>query len=508
MGEPACLLRSFSHPSDASYEVRKGDPARALTDSVSFGRFMSESLAWEKWSAFSHNRYLEEVEKFAKPGSVAQKKAYFEAHYRKKAALREASNVEEPSSEADVETPTTGLESVESENRFTCDEQPEDDSMDKTVDASLASADVPMQESKFENVEVTSSGPLEQGAAVEDLAVKEDSTQMHKSDECIEIRNSERETVQEEKAADPETSTSTGGKKRVISSSKSLDKSKASKLLLPRAKGIPTMEKGNGKDSAPSREKSVIEKRKSASKSLHRSINFPSSTVSTSKPLSPVLQQIKKLKDITASLKLQQDSSSSRKIPTRASVNVTSKISSALKPEERRNSKLSFTSGSNVQSPVVCSPFRFRSEERAAKRRECLFSNSGNEGLIGPIAAPIRQLTLYIYIFPDIDSFRSQCELFQKQEEKINAKEEAERAKPHQRYRFLNGRPQSPKLAKKATPVTGPETKPRPPRQKTTVKVENANHAKGKSTLSTRASVPSFIPRNNVRENSSPNIPR
>ncbi|XP_031384652.1 protein WVD2-like 7 isoform X2 [Punica granatum] len=490
MGEPACLLRSFSHPSDASYEVRKGDPARALTDSVSFGRFMSESLAWEKWSAFSHNRYLEEVEKFAKPGSVAQKKAYFEAHYRKKAALREASNVEEPSSEADVETPTTGLESVESENRFTCDEQPEDDSMDKTVDASLASADVPMQESKFENVEVTSSGPLEQGAAVEDLAVKEDSTQMHKSDECIEIRNSERETVQEEKAADPETSTSTGGKKRVISSSKSLDKSKASKLLLPRAKGIPTMEKGNGKDSAPSREKSVIEKRKSASKSLHRSINFPSSTVSTSKPLSPVLQQIKKLKDITASLKLQQDSSSSRKIPTRASVNVTSKISSALKPEERRtktslnksvagrlmtektsssttkeNSKLSFTSGSNVQSPVVCSPFRFRSEERAAKRRE-------------------------------------------KQEEKINAKEEAERAKPHQRYRFLNGRPQSPKLAKKATPVTGPETKPRPPRQKTTVKVENANHAKGKSTLSTRASVPSFIPRNNVRENSSPNIPR
>jgi hypothetical protein len=37
---------------------------------------MSESLAWEKWSTFSHNRFLEEVEQFSKPGSVAQKKAF------------------------------------------------------------------------------------------------------------------------------------------------------------------------------------------------------------------------------------------------------------------------------------------------------------------------------------------------------------------------------------------------------------------------------------------------
>lgn len=51
---------------------------------------MTEPLAWEKWSAFSHNRYLEEVERFSKPGSVAQKKAYFEAHYKKKAAERAA----------------------------------------------------------------------------------------------------------------------------------------------------------------------------------------------------------------------------------------------------------------------------------------------------------------------------------------------------------------------------------------------------------------------------------
>lgn len=69
---------------------------RALTASVSFGRFMSESLDWEKWSAFTNNRYLEEVEKYSKPGSVAEKKAYFEAHFKRRraAALLEQQNAE------------------------------------------------------------------------------------------------------------------------------------------------------------------------------------------------------------------------------------------------------------------------------------------------------------------------------------------------------------------------------------------------------------------------------
>ncbi|KAK4376983.1 hypothetical protein RND71_003279 [Anisodus tanguticus] len=89
MGESssACLVRSFSQPSQ---ECSEGDPLRALTTSVSFGRFMSESLAWEKWSSFTHNRYLEEVEKYAKPGSVAEKKAYFEAQHKRAAAKKAA----------------------------------------------------------------------------------------------------------------------------------------------------------------------------------------------------------------------------------------------------------------------------------------------------------------------------------------------------------------------------------------------------------------------------------
>lgn len=77
-----------------NFMIQRDPLQRALSSSISFGRFMSESLDWEKWSAFTHNRYLEEVEKYKRPGSVAEKKAYFEARYkrRKAEALLEQDN--------------------------------------------------------------------------------------------------------------------------------------------------------------------------------------------------------------------------------------------------------------------------------------------------------------------------------------------------------------------------------------------------------------------------------
>ncbi|KAJ0037519.1 hypothetical protein Pint_22252 [Pistacia integerrima] len=60
--------------------------------SISFGRFENEPLSWERRSSFSHNRYLEEVEKCSKPGSVIEKKAYFEAHFKRKALLLQGSS--------------------------------------------------------------------------------------------------------------------------------------------------------------------------------------------------------------------------------------------------------------------------------------------------------------------------------------------------------------------------------------------------------------------------------
>ncbi|KAL8251350.1 hypothetical protein R6Q59_035043 [Mikania micrantha] len=81
MGESTCLMHSVSFSNNHGH---------ALGDSVSFGRFTSESLAWEKWSAFSNKRYVEEAKSYAQPGSVAQKKAFFEAHYKKVAARKAA----------------------------------------------------------------------------------------------------------------------------------------------------------------------------------------------------------------------------------------------------------------------------------------------------------------------------------------------------------------------------------------------------------------------------------
>lgn len=68
----------------------QGNPTHALGQSVSFGRFASESLSWEKWSTFSHRKYVEEAERYSRPGSVAEKKAFFEAHYKKMAEKKKA----------------------------------------------------------------------------------------------------------------------------------------------------------------------------------------------------------------------------------------------------------------------------------------------------------------------------------------------------------------------------------------------------------------------------------
>ncbi|KAJ4961612.1 hypothetical protein NE237_021522 [Protea cynaroides] len=89
--------------------------------SISFGRFETEPLSWEKRSSFSHNRYLEEVEKYSTPGSVTQKKAYFEAHFKKKALLRQASadcqnGMEYHTSENDILDHMNNMEEFEHAN--------------------------------------------------------------------------------------------------------------------------------------------------------------------------------------------------------------------------------------------------------------------------------------------------------------------------------------------------------------------------------------------------------
>ncbi|XP_068665993.1 uncharacterized protein [Aristolochia californica] len=99
MGDSACLMQNYSsHVPETASRDKEGNSI--FGGSVSFGRFVSETLAWEKWSSFSQNRYLEEVEKYSTPGTVAQKKAYFEAHYKRIAAKKAAALLEKSNSES------------------------------------------------------------------------------------------------------------------------------------------------------------------------------------------------------------------------------------------------------------------------------------------------------------------------------------------------------------------------------------------------------------------------
>lgn len=104
MGDSACLLHGFSYASAVPNESKQGNHMHALGESISFGRFTAENLSWERWSTFSHRKYVEEAERYARPGSVAQKKAFFEAHYKRIAAQRAAAALLEQENAAMAKT--------------------------------------------------------------------------------------------------------------------------------------------------------------------------------------------------------------------------------------------------------------------------------------------------------------------------------------------------------------------------------------------------------------------
>uniref|UniRef100_A0A1J3FAZ9 Protein WVD2-like 7 n=1 Tax=Noccaea caerulescens TaxID=107243 RepID=A0A1J3FAZ9_NOCCA len=97
MGESAVLVHSYSFAAPITRNDSHEDKTiHALSQSISFGKFMTENLEWGKWSSFSHKKYVEEAEKYSRPGSVAQKKAFFEAHYKRIAEAKKAATQEQP----------------------------------------------------------------------------------------------------------------------------------------------------------------------------------------------------------------------------------------------------------------------------------------------------------------------------------------------------------------------------------------------------------------------------
>lgn len=139
-----------------------------LEVSVSFGRFANDSLSWEKWSSFSPNKYMEEVEKCATPGSVAKKAAYFEAHYKKIAARKaellnqekkmdhqEQGDLIRNDSEFDVDESQSpaGVVVVNQENSLVCEEsgvEPNGDDVSSEVCQSSSIEGIRAEESRSE----------------------------------------------------------------------------------------------------------------------------------------------------------------------------------------------------------------------------------------------------------------------------------------------------------------------------------------------------------------------
>lgn len=388
MAESTCILHSFSHASDTSLESKEANPMRAVGESISFGRFMSESLSWEKWSSFNHNRYMEEVKKYSKPGSVAQKKAYFEAHYKRAAAQKaEAALIEQENS-----MPSSASHSGLTDDihcKFSDDLQ---SNVVKNIKASDSKVErVELENAKVEGEEIV----VKESVNMENPVEAEFLVQLEKEDnhEKTTTATPERELlIKEDK--DQEVLASITKRKLVMSSMKSSNNSKTSKLLHSPAKmttpPIHTQKERNSTSSRRMSRRDSVGKMKAIPNLIHVSVDFPTCSGKTSKTV-PILPRTENPRFPTNFTKISEDCCSTLRTPTKLPVDGIRKNPSVTPHSETRRMKAELnqsvsggrmvngkwqslimdrSKSSTARSPTVSSPFTFRSEERAAKRKE------------------------------------------------------------------------------------------------------------------------------------------
>ncbi|KAJ6890240.1 protein WVD2-like 7 isoform X1 [Populus alba x Populus x berolinensis] len=540
MGESACLMRSFSHPSSASREAKEGNPILALTESISFGRFMSESLAWEKWSTFSHNRFLEEVEQFSKPGSVAQKKAYFEAYYKKRAAMKAAALLEE------TNAASNDVPEVEAADKAPSSSQPMifDAGLVHSSDANAFYANGRMdnsQNAKVEGDEVIG----EKNVEVENSINVANSKQIENADDCDVIVAMPEEKMPNkvnnhpnQEAAEMENVALPNNKRQMSSLSNSLSQSRASKLPKSSAK----LSSSRRLNATPNSKKSageLVGEKRATSKSIHVSINFASRLQDTNK----------------SSVRVSKDRSATPENPTRGSVHGVSKllpsifrhsqdrryfvstntsswpfliviidtvyprrskselnksVSGKITPGEISQalssdcSKSSSAKGSKSRPPLISSPFSFRSEERVAKRKEArLISVKLGE----KNNAKEDTEKKHLHARPKEKAEHDLKKLRQSAVFRGKPSDDLHRGL-HSPYNSMKKipltRPRSPKLGRKSTPNAVREASLQL-HQRPSVNVETSKPFIQKSNHSSTCSV-SLLPKKKARENASPNI--
>ncbi|VYS58633.1 unnamed protein product [Arabidopsis thaliana] len=414
MGESICLVRSFSQPSEfSSREINEVVPNRVLTESVSFGRYANETLAWARWSAFTQNRYLEEVERFTKPGSVAEKKAFFEAHFKNRASGKAATQTKKieqvkvkDSVEIVCDIPKDIL--VDSEVPLAVNREVSSNEVDSVV-PSISVIDETGKVENLKSVVVPDEGnstsvskerpPSSSGSKV--------SSSKLESSVVIELDHSLKNTKKESSSSSTRSLSASKNRSRsppepIHMSISCVSSSNTEKTIVGRPQ--------NGSRSAVKADK----KKRSGPSSVHMSLNFASSTLRTTKEAPKTLARnsttqgttstnarnklFPKINEPTGALKsckrpLSQTSKEGSKAASavtlprlpllsnllsenkRKNISVRSSVSCRISNNEQRKpsvgcENLSTHSRTKAKSLTVSSPFVFRSDERAEKRKE------------------------------------------------------------------------------------------------------------------------------------------
>ncbi|KAL5793315.1 hypothetical protein ACOSP7_001909 [Xanthoceras sorbifolium] len=572
MGESACLMQPFSYASGISNEAKEGNPIHALGQSVSFGRFVSESLAWEKWSTFSHNKYVEEAEKYSRPGSVAQKKAFFEAHYKKIAAQKAAAALLEQASDA----ASSKTEPGESETEGEVNNVPTQDSkmmtlksqVVKALDAHQTGFAVDANGCNNSNVAVDKSeGNKKVEAAAEVLKKqnilvekkvnvespnqlgpgnrKEDVKEMElkgtmEMETCVKVDSSgqpgmvdsdkefrELKLSKATQVEKPQLKSSMSKKKLELSNTKASSYGRASKQPYSPAKPIVSSQSKKETMATPMKKKSVVDlpdKRRSTPKSIHKSI-YLTPAREINRLASSIIRKIDGSK-VGSNSKPSKDCSTPLRTPTAASMSRAAKHpvttpwsenkrteTTPLEPSTFGNKTVrakwhflptdcsKFLSACRIksQSPnFLSTPFRLRTEERAARRKEKLeekFNASQAQ------KAQQQQATLKVKAETELRKLRqSLCfkarPLPDFYKERVTPKSQIKKVPLTQ--------PQSPKLGRTPT-LSAVLRKPSNPPQKFSTKYIGSNHALEKNMHNSTHSLTSRFTRI-THENTSPNI--